>query len=512
MSLSKWKACIGLEIHAQISSISKLFSNSPVDKQRIFLPNRGISLFDAGIPGSLPLLNQQAVDQAIRAALSLQCQIHKTCTFERKHYFYQDLPLGYQITQQKHPIASNGSLVYEYNHKGIRSTGKLQIDRIQIEQDSGKSLHETLPNYTLVDLNRAGMALIEIVFAPELETPSQAAGVLKTMQELLRHISVCDGNFEDGSMRCDVNISVSSNTNDNSKSSKRVEIKNLNSIQRLLDASNYEIARQIDILESNQSNDEIIQETRGYDVSTNKTYRMRSKESAVDYRYFPDPDLPPLYIDQTHIDKLAEELPELPLATIERFAQIGISIEKVNLLLSKAGSMKYFDDCLHYLMMNYDHSNSKINSIAQIVFTWVTVEVLGYLNHLQLSFTNSIVSPIILANLIHLLISNQIVNSQAKMILSRLFTNNTKSLNPLDFAKELGFLRDESSNMNHILQICQESVFDKKNEDKLLKYKKKNHNLINYFLGDVLKRSKGSLNPKLVLPVLEDILKNVDNQ
>lgn len=291
-----WGMKVGLEIHAQLQVSSKLFSESPTKLSST--PNAAVSFFDAAYPGTLPTLNKGFVSQAVRAALALNCKFNNLSKFERKHYFYQDLPHGYQITQRLFPFAHSGLLKFSYYSDGdsasttdkISSFGQVSIDRIQIEIDSGKSIHDQHPSHTLVDLNRAGVGLIEIVFNPDLCSPEQAAATLRTTREILRHIGVCDGNLETGSMRCDVNVSVHPHASvpldialgRNNRS--RVEIKNLSSIQRVRDAVVFEAARQIACLEAGEA---LGNETRAFDPDSGKTYKIRDKEDSVDYRFMP---------------------------------------------------------------------------------------------------------------------------------------------------------------------------------------------------------------------------------
>ena len=343
------------------------------------------------MPGTLPQLNKYAVELGVRAALALNCQINQHSMFERKHYYYHDLPLGFQVTQQRYPIGYNGKFQYLYREsndlKNPLVNSVLTVDRIQIEQDSAKSFHDSDPNYTLVDLNRAGCGLIEIVFAPELNHPEQASGVLKTIQELLRHIHICDGNIEDGSMRCDVNISVN-NIENPSIQSNRVEIKNLSSILSVYLASKYEINRQIEVLsnsynqstaDTNTSSNPIILEkiqTRGYNEIENYTYFMREKELATDYRYFPDPDLPPIVLSNEEIQRITNELPDLPAVTIAKYQQLGLEENEIHVLMSKLGSMKYFDQTLvelQEIIARDSISLEKHPNVAKILFNWLEI-------------------------------------------------------------------------------------------------------------------------------------------
>jgi aspartyl-tRNA(Asn)/glutamyl-tRNA(Gln) amidotransferase subunit B len=483
------------------------------------------------------------VQQAIQAAVALNCQINRTSWFDRKHYFYQDLPLGYQITQQRKPIALNGLLSYFYSTDQVFASGKTQrtfssllqgkvrVERVQIEQDSGKSIHDMHESWSLVDLNRAGSALIEVVFAPDLSSPYQAAGVLLTVQEIFRHLNVCDGNMEDGSMRCDVNVSVQPSSTAAATAadghahtrSKRVEIKNLNSIQRIIMASTYEINRQISLLDAGQVVD---QETRGYDLIKGETFRLRTKEIATDYRYFPDPDLPPLHISYAHVEEIKKNMPELPQAIISRYLSIGLDDERIHFLLARTAAKAYFDQVWSSVAIPEKSAlstASEMKSLSNLVYHWMASELLGYLNSWQLSYENSPISAIHFAELLQLLYKNRISNTQAKMVLSRLFyglkDNSSTALTAESIAQSLGFLAsvqsatvkgsdDCTAVRDEIYKLCNESVKDPRNAANLNKYRSGQDRLLNYFLGDVMKRSKGRYDPKLVRSMLIEVIKD----
>ncbi len=313
---------IGLEIHCQINSNTKLFSlaRSVTNISELNVkPNENVNIIDSAIPGTLPLLNKEAIIQGIKAALVLNCKINNVSYFDRKHYMYHDLPLGYQITQQRKPLGYDGILYYSYqdNNNSILNDS-IKIQRLQIEQDSGKSIYSDHSPYTMIDLNRAGNSLIEIVFEPTLTSPYQAAGVVKTVQELLRHVNVCDGNMDQGLLRCDVNTSVEiidKTTNNIIEYGPKIEIKNLNSIQRIISATLYEHERQSKHFINKYNTDNTIQlqsEVRGYNTDTMTTYHLRNKESNIDYRYLIDPDLPVLHITDDELEQIRQKMPELP--------------------------------------------------------------------------------------------------------------------------------------------------------------------------------------------------------
>ena len=305
--ISGWELVIGIEIHAQVKSKSKLFSSSSTEFGSG--PNSQVSLVDAAMPGMLPVINKFCVEQAVRSGIGLNAQINKKSIFDRKNYFYQDLPQGYQISQFKDPIVGNGFIEIETDGQ----SKKVGIERLHLEQDAGKSLHDQDPNLTFVDLNRSGIALMEIVSMPDMKSPEEAVEYVKKVRSILRYLDTCDGNMEQGSLRADVNVSVNKPGDD---LGTRCEIKNLNSFKYIHSAIIYEAKRQIKLIESGEN---IIQETRLYNIESGETKSMRSKEDAHDYRYFPDPDLLPLILEDDWIKKIRSSIPELPDQKKERF-------------------------------------------------------------------------------------------------------------------------------------------------------------------------------------------------
>jgi len=318
------KLRIGLEIHCQVISNTKLFSHArsaPYISDKFNIrPNENVNIIDSAIPGTLPLLNKEAIVQGIKAALVLNCKVNNVSYFDRKHYMYHDLPLGYQITQQRKPLGYDGILYYSYkNSNDLLLNDSIKIQRLQIEQDSGKSIYSDDSLHTMIDLNRAGNSLIEIVFEPVLTSPYQAAGVVKTVQELLRHVNVCEGSMDQGLLRCDVNTSVEiTDINKNSiiEYGPKIEIKNLNSIQRIISATLYEHERQstyfINKYNYDITNSPLLSEVRGFSTDTMTTYHLRNKETNIDYRYIIDPDLPILSVSDDEIEQVRRKLPELP--------------------------------------------------------------------------------------------------------------------------------------------------------------------------------------------------------
>jgi aspartyl-tRNA(Asn)/glutamyl-tRNA(Gln) amidotransferase subunit B len=323
-NINDWEAVIGLEVHAQLKTKSKIFSGSATIYGAE--PNTQACAIDLGLPGVLPVLNMEAVNMAVKFGLAINATIATKSVFDRKNYFYPDLPKGYQISQYTYPIVTNGLLAIFINNQ----TKNIRINRAHLEEDAGKSLHEDFHGYTGIDLNRAGTPLLEIVSEPDLRTAEQAVAYLKTLHSLVKYIDICDGNMQEGSFRCDANVSVKLKTDN--KFGTRVEIKNLNSFKFIEKAINYEINRQINAINNGEV---ILQETRLYDVNNNITKVMRSKEEANDYRYFPDPDLLPVDLDETFINNIKNNLPELATAKAIRFKeQYGLSDYEANLLTS----------------------------------------------------------------------------------------------------------------------------------------------------------------------------------
>ena len=338
----KWEVVIGLEVHAQISSKSKLFSSSPTKFGAE--SNTQVSLVDAAFPGMLPVINQFCIEQSIKTGLGLKAKINLNSVFDRKNYFYADLPQGYQISQYKNPIVGEGEVILDMPY----GTKKIGIERLHLEQDAGKSIHDMDPDNSFVDLNRSGVALMEIVSKPDLRSPEEVNSYIKKLRSIMRYLGTCDGNMQEGSLRADVNVSVRKLGDKNFGT--RCEIKNVNSIKFMQMAIEYEAKRQVELLESGKAID---QETRLFDTKKNSTRSMRSKEDAHDYRYFPDPDLLPLKLDQSLVEKLKKELPELPDQKKERFIkEHNLTSYDANILVSEKEVSDYVEtlslSCLQY--------------------------------------------------------------------------------------------------------------------------------------------------------------------
>ena len=364
-----WEMVIGLEIHAQVSSSSKLFSGASTEFGK--LANENVSLVDAAMPGMLPVINEHCIKQAVKSGHALNAKINRFSVFDRKNYFYADLPQGYQISQYKNPIVGEGSIKindYENNEKTIG------IERLHLEQDAGKSLHDQHPSKSFIDLNRTGVALMEIVSKPDLSSPEEAASYVKKIRSILRYIGSCDGNMEEGSLRADCNVSV---RRLGEELGTRCEIKNLNSTKFIYQAIQYEAERQVEILEEGGKID---QETRLFDTSNGQTRSMRNKEDAHDYRYFPDPDLLPLEFSNEYVENIKKEIPELPDQKKSRFIEkFNLNPYEANILVSDLDTSKYFEAVI-------ENSDVKLSS------NWITGELFALLNEKNLEITESPIS------------------------------------------------------------------------------------------------------------------------
>ena len=391
---NKYEVVIGLEVHAQVTSASKLFSSSPTKFGAE--PNTQVSLVDAAFPGMLPVINEFCVKQAIKTGIGLKAKINKKSIFDRKNYFYADLPQGYQISQYKYPIIGEGKVILDMAD-GQKEIG---IERLHLEQDAGKSIHDIDPTNTFVDLNRSGVALMEIVSKPDLRSPDEVNAYIKKLRSIMRYLGTCDGNMQEGSLRADVNVSVRRQGDDNFGT--RCEIKNVNSIKFMQMAIIYEANRQVDLIEEGKSID---QETRLFDTKKNETRSMRSKEDAHDYRYFPDPDLLPLEISDEFISQIKDEIPELPDEKKKRFIdKFNLSSYEANILVSDIDTSKYFEEVIK-------------NSDVKLATNWITGELFAVLNEKNLEISESPVSSNNLSKLINLIKDGTISGKIAKTIL-----------------------------------------------------------------------------------------------
>ncbi len=469
-----WELVMGLEVHAQVSSNSKLFSGSATEFGAE--PNTQVSFVDAAMPGMLPVINEMAIEQAVRTGLGLKAEIHLNSVFDRKNYFYADLPQGYQISQFLDPIVGKGTLLLDMPDGTTREIG---ITRLHLEQDAGKSLHEHSPTDTFIDLNRSGVALMEIVSEPDLRTPEEAGLYVKKLRAILRYLGTCDGDMEKGSMRCDVNVSVRKVGDPNLGT--RCEIKNVNSVKFVQQAIIYEANRQVEIIESGGVID---QETRLFDPNKGETRSMRSKEDAHDYRYFPDPDLLPLIIEQSFVDNIAASLPELPDEKKARYmGELGLSAYDASVIAADKTAAEYFDAAAK----GHD---------AKLVANWLTAELFGRLNKAGKSIEDSPVSAEQLGGLVALIEDNTISGKIAKAVLDAMFESGKDA----DVIVEEQGLK-QVTDTGAIEKIVDEVIAA--NPEKLAEYKSGKDKLFGFFVGQVMKASGGKANPAAVNEILK---------
>ncbi|GIR05144.1 MAG: aspartyl/glutamyl-tRNA(Asn/Gln) amidotransferase subunit B [Candidatus Pelagibacterales bacterium] len=462
-----WNLVIGIEIHAQVNSKSKLFSSSPTDFGS--KPNSQVSLIDAAMPGMLPVINKFCIEQAVKSGIGLNAKINKKSIFDRKNYFYQDLPQGYQISQYKDPIVGEGFVEIETEN----GQKKIGVERLHLEQDAGKSLHDQDPNFTFVDLNRSGIALMEIVSKPDMSSPEEAVEYVRKVRSILRYLGTCDGNMEQGSLRADVNVSVNKPGNE---LGTRCEIKNLNSFKFIHAAIVYEAKRQIKLIEQGES---VNQETRLFNTQSGETRSMRSKEDAHDYRYFPDPDLLPLTLDDDWIKGLQDSIPELPDQIKERFInEYSLSSYDANIIVSDKATSEYFEDVVK-------------NRNPKLVTTWVTGELFSILNKKNLIIEDSPITSKQLGELVDNIENGKISNRQAKEVLEEMCESGKGALEIID-EKGLSQISDENE-----IESLVDNVLNS-NPENVKKYKNGKDRLFGFFVGEAMKLSKGKANPKIV--------------
>ena len=476
MNLDNWETIIGLEVHAQIISKSKLFSGASTNFGSE--PNTQVSLVDAAMPGMLPVINKDCVEQAIKTGLGLNAKINKRSVFDRKNYFYPDLPQGYQISQFTQPIVGEGSIEIDLKDG---SSKKIGITRLHLEQDAGKSVHDIEPTKSYIDLNRSGVALMEIVAEPDIRSAEEAQEYVKKLRSILRYIGTCDGNMEEGSLRCDVNISVRKKGDE---LGTRAEIKNVNSIKSIGQAIDYEFERQTEIINSGGKVD---QETRLFDEKKGETRSMRSKEEAHDYRYFPDPDLPPLEFSDDWIDEIKKNLPELPDVKKENLIdEYKISSYDASILVSDKNNVEFFDKIIS--------ENKKRN--PKNVANWIIGELFALLNKNNLEIKDSPIKAENLGELIDYIEDQTISGKIAKTVFEEMF-NTKKRAKDIIEKKGLKQITDKS-------EI--ESLIDKvleNNKDKVDEYKSGKEKLFGYFVGQVMQETKGTANPGIVNDILK---------
>ena len=468
-----YEVVIGLEVHAQVLSNSKLFSSSPTKFGSE--PNTQVSLVDAAFPGMLPVINEFCIKQAIKTGIGLKAKINKRSVFDRKNYFYADLPQGYQISQYKDPIVGEGNITLDLKD-GEKIIG---IERLHLEQDAGKSIHDIDPQNTLVDLNRSGVALMEIVSKPDLRSLEDVNAYVKKLRSIMRYLGTCDGNMQEGSLRADVNVSV--RLKGDTKLGTRCEIKNVNSIKFMQMAIDYEANRQADIIEDGGVID---QETRLFDTKKNETRSMRSKEDAHDYRYFPDPDLLPLVLDEKFIEEIKKEIPELPDEKKKRFIDnFKLSPYEANILVSDIETSKYFEKVSE-------------NSDVKLATNWITGELFALLNEKNLEITDSPISWNNLSKLINLIKNGTISGKIAKTIFE-LMADGDKD--PYKIVEEKGL--KQQSDPKELEKIIDKIISE--NPENVEAYKSGKNKLFGFFVGQIKKNSGGKANPQLVNEILK---------
>ncbi|MGX1497874.1 Asp-tRNA(Asn)/Glu-tRNA(Gln) amidotransferase subunit GatB [Roseibium aggregatum] len=466
-----WEIVIGMEVHAQVTSEAKLFSGASTEFGKD--PNDNVSLVDAAMPGMLPVINEECVRQAIRTGLGLKAQINLKSVFDRKNYFYPDLPQGYQISQFKQPIVGEGKILLDMPDEQV----EIGVERLHLEQDAGKSLHDQHPTMSFVDLNRSGVALMEIVSKPDLRSSDEAKAYLTKLRTILRYLGTCDGNMDQGSMRADVNVSV---RRPGGEFGTRCEIKNVNSIRFVGQAIEYEARRQVAILEDGGSID---QETRLFDAVKGETRSMRSKEEAHDYRYFPDPDLLPLEFTQEFVDELAQHLPELPDDKKNRFmGDYGLTAYDAEILIAEKASADFFEEVAK-------------GRDAKLAANWVINELFGRLNKEGKDLSNSPVSAAQLGGIVDLIKDGVISGKIAKDLFEIVWTEGG---DPAQIVEERGM--KQVTDLGAIEAIVDEIIAA--NPDKVQQAIAK-PGLLGWFVGQVMKQSQGKANPQAVSDMLK---------
>jgi aspartyl-tRNA(Asn)/glutamyl-tRNA(Gln) amidotransferase subunit B len=485
----EWEVVIGLEVHAQITSKAKLFSGASTEFGAE--PNTQVSLVDAAMPGMLPVLNQECVRQAVRTGMALDAQINAWSRFDRKNYFYADLPQGYQISQLYHPIVGEGQIEILIDEKDESTAKTIGIERIHIEQDAGKLMHDQHPSFSYVDLNRCGVALMEIVSKPDMRSPEEAGAYVRKLRSILRYVGSCDGNMEQGSMRADVNVSVRRPARDGQEVAPfgtRTETKNVNSVRFIMATIEYEASRQVDVLESGGT---IVQETRLFDPDKGETRPLRSKEDAHDYRYFPDPDLLPLELSDEFLADCRASLPELPDAKRRRYEEVlGLPPYNAAVLTAEVETSRWFEALLAALPSN---------ELARQASNWVIGDLFGALNRLGRSVEDSPVTPAQGAELLGLVADGTISGSLGKQVFEIMLETGQ---DPGRIVEERG-LR-QTSDTGAIDKVIADVLAA--NPDKVAEYRGGKDKLFGFFVGQTMKATQGKGNPQVVNELLKKAL------
>jgi aspartyl-tRNA(Asn)/glutamyl-tRNA(Gln) amidotransferase subunit B len=475
----KYEAVIGLEVHIQLLTKSKAYSSDANEYGS--LPNTNVSAITLALPGTLPMHNKKAVEFAVKLGLAVKSSIRERNEYARKNYFYADLPKGYQITQDKTPICTGGFISIK---NGDGRSKKINITRIHMEEDAGKSIHDQDPTDSLIDLNRAGVPLVEMVSEPEMSNGDEAYKYLTEVRKIVRYIDVCDGNMEEGSMRCDANISV--RLKGEKKFGTKVEVKNMNSMRNVQRAIEHEIKRQIDLIESNET---VNQETRSFDAVNGTTFSLRSKEAANDYRYFPEPDLQPVIVSQEYINKIKATLPPLPDELFSKYtSQFNLPDYDASVITENKQTANYFEKLISHTK-NYKAASN-----------WILGAIKSYLNENALAIEQFSVSPNRIAELIKLVDDGKVSNSVASQNIFPEMVKTDKS--PLQIAEEKNLI--QQSDENALLEMAKQAVA--LYPDKVAEYKGGKTGVLGLFMGEVMKLSKGKADPKIASKLVRELL------
>jgi aspartyl-tRNA(Asn)/glutamyl-tRNA(Gln) amidotransferase subunit B len=475
----KYEAVIGLEVHAQLSTKSKAYSSDSTEFG--VLPNTNVSPITLGHPGTLPKANKRVIEYAVRLGLACKSTIREWNEYARKNYFYADLPKGYQITQDKTPICTGGHITIKLSDGSEKN---INLTRIHMEEDAGKSIHDIDPFDTLIDLNRAGVALVEIVSEPDIRSAEEAYQYVTEVRKLVRYLDICDGNMEEGSLRCDANVSV--RLKGATKFGNRTETKNMNSMRNVQRAIEYEIKRQIEAIENGEV---ITQDTMGFDAVAGITYLMRSKEMANDYRYFPEPDLQPVVVSKEYIAKVKSTLPPLPNELFKKYTSLGLSAYDAGVLTDSKEIALFFEE----IIANTKNAKSASN--------WLTVQIKSYLNDNALHISDFKISPKKIAELVDFIDSGKVSHTIATQKIFPVMMENPTS-SPSQIAADNNWIQESDSSA--LTEFVKEAIA--KYPEKVIEYKNGKTNLLGLFMGEVMKLSKGKADPKIATDIVKEFL------
>lgn len=479
--LEKYEPVIGLEIHVQLDTNSKAYGSDST--QYGALPNTQVNPISLGHPGTLPQVNERVIEYAVRLGIALNCKIREHNEYARKNYFYADLPKGYQITQDTTPICTGGFIDIKDRDGNPK---KIHLTRIHMEEDSGKSSHDIDPFNSLIDLNRAGVPLLEIVSEPEFRNGQEAYSYLTEMRKLVRYLDISDGNMEEGSLRCDVNISIRPIGQE--KFGTKVEVKNMNSFRNVQKAIDYEIQRQAAVLAEGEP---VLQQTMNFNAASGKTFVLRAKEDAHDYRYFPEPDLQPVTVKQDYVDGVKADLPPLPKELLEKYLALGLSDYDANLLVETKEIALYFEELIEHTQNHKAAAN------------WIMGSIKSYLNDKAIAIEEFPISAKSIAGLIQLVDDNKVSNSAASGDLFKALIEKPES-DPSALAKELNLIQESDSDA--LMELVKEALA--KYPEKVEEYKAGKKGLMGLFMGEVMKLSRGKADPKVASKLVQQELEN----